>query len=98
MTFTVKEQKEHRPSFINKCRQKTGSVACHADFIGKRLDEPVAVYTKLKEPTRNSQKKSRRSKTRSTATAKTTARANATKPEALVAWKRTRTTISGLGH
>jgi hypothetical protein len=39
MTFTDKEQKE--------CRQMTWSAACHADFIGKSLDELLADYTKL---------------------------------------------------
>jgi hypothetical protein len=47
MTFTDKEQKEYRASFINECRQMAWSAACHADFIGKSLDELLADYTKL---------------------------------------------------
>jgi hypothetical protein len=49
MTFTKPEQKKHRAAFIEECRQKAWSAACHADWISKSLDELMAHYQKLKE-------------------------------------------------
>jgi hypothetical protein len=48
-TFTDKQQKEHREAFIEDCRQKAWSAACHADFVSKSLDEVLAGYEKLKK-------------------------------------------------
>ena len=47
MTFTVKQQKDHREAFINECRQKAWGAACHADWVSKGLDAVAAEYTKL---------------------------------------------------
>jgi chromosome segregation ATPase len=49
MTFTDKEQKEHRAVFIQECRQKAWGALCHAELISKGLDELMADYTKLQE-------------------------------------------------
>jgi DNA anti-recombination protein RmuC len=47
MTFTEKQQKEHRVYFINECRQKAWGAACHADWISKSVDKLLAHYQKL---------------------------------------------------
>jgi len=46
-TFTDKQQKAHRAAFIEECRQKAWSAACHADWISKGLDNVMAEYEKL---------------------------------------------------
>jgi hypothetical protein len=48
MTFTDKQQKEHRAAFIEECRQKAWGAACHAEWIGKQLDDLTAEYQKIK--------------------------------------------------
>jgi chromosome segregation ATPase len=48
VTFTSRQQKEHRQTFIDDCRQKAWGAACHADWIGKQLDTLVEDYGKLK--------------------------------------------------
>lgn len=48
MIFTAEEQQEHRAAFIRECRQKAWGAACHADFIGKQLDDLTAEYAKAK--------------------------------------------------
>jgi chromosome segregation ATPase len=52
MTFTEKQQKDHRAAFIEECRQKAWGAACHADWISKSIDELLARYTKLQEEDR----------------------------------------------
>jgi predicted nucleic acid-binding Zn-ribbon protein len=47
MTFTEKQQKEHRETFIHECRQKAWGALCHADWVSKGLDTVMAEYTKL---------------------------------------------------
>jgi hypothetical protein len=47
MTFTEKQQKEHREAFIKECRQKAWSAACHSAWISKNIDELLAHYQKL---------------------------------------------------
>ncbi len=47
MTFTKAQQDKHRKSFIEDCRQKAWSSACHAGWISKSLDELLATYQKL---------------------------------------------------
>jgi|GEM_PF-6837850 len=47
MTFTQKQQVDHRVAFIQECRQKAWGARCHADWVGKELDEVLAVYQKL---------------------------------------------------
>jgi hypothetical protein len=49
VTFTDDQQKEHREAFIEDCRQKAWSAACHADFVSKSLDDVLAHYEKLKK-------------------------------------------------
>jgi len=49
MTFTEKQQKEHRAAFITECRQKAWGAACNAEWIGKQMDELMAQYTKMQE-------------------------------------------------
>jgi chromosome segregation ATPase len=49
MTFTAKQQKEHREEFIKECRQKAWSAACHANWIGDQLDKLIEDYAKLKK-------------------------------------------------
>ncbi len=48
MPFTPIQQDKHRKTFIEECRQKAWGVACHAEWIGKQLDEGMAQYQKLK--------------------------------------------------
>jgi hypothetical protein len=52
MTFTDTQQKQHRKAFIEECRQKAWSAACHADFISKGIDDLMAHYQKLQEEDR----------------------------------------------
>jgi hypothetical protein len=47
MTFTDKQQKEHRKAFIHECRQKAWGVLCHAEWISKNLDDLLALYQKF---------------------------------------------------
>lgn len=47
MTFTKPQQKARRKAFIEECRQKAWSCACHADWISKSIDEVLAHYQKL---------------------------------------------------
>jgi hypothetical protein len=49
VTFTPEQQEKHRRAFIDECRQKAWSAACHTDFIAKSLDELLADYAKMKE-------------------------------------------------
>jgi hypothetical protein len=49
MTFTEKQQKEHREDFIAQCRQKAWDAACNADFISKNIDQLLADYRKLQD-------------------------------------------------
>ena len=49
MTFTELEQNNHRKIFIDECRQKAWSAACHAEWIYKQLDTLLADFTKLQE-------------------------------------------------
>jgi hypothetical protein len=49
MTFTDKQQKDHRDAFIKECRQKAWGAACHSDWISKSIDELMASYTKMQE-------------------------------------------------
>jgi chromosome segregation ATPase len=49
MTFDDKQQKENRQAFIDECRQKAWGAACHADWIGKSVDQLLADYKKLQE-------------------------------------------------
>lgn len=53
MTFTEKQQKEHREKFINECRQKAWGASCHADWVSKGLDTIVAFYQKLSDEDRD---------------------------------------------
>jgi hypothetical protein len=48
MTFKDSEQHTHRNIFIQECRQKAWSAACHADWISKGLDKVLGEYGKLK--------------------------------------------------
>jgi hypothetical protein len=48
VTFTSEQQKNHRKAFIDDCRQKAWSAACHADWIGAQLDNLIKDYEKLK--------------------------------------------------
>ena len=48
MTFTDDQQAQHRETFIEECRQKAWGAACHADWIGKQLDDIASQYEKLK--------------------------------------------------
>lgn len=52
MIFTEKQQKEHRETFINECRQKAWGASCHADWVSKGLDTVMAEYTKLQDEDR----------------------------------------------
>ena len=52
MTFTDKQQKDHRAAFIHESRQKAWGAACNADWIAKSLDELMAQYKKLQEDDR----------------------------------------------
>ena len=52
MTFTEKQQKEHRQAFIHECRQKAWGAACHADWVSKGLDAVMANYQKLQDDDR----------------------------------------------
>jgi argininosuccinate lyase len=47
-TFTQKQKQDHRAAFINDCRQKAWSAACHANWIGNQLDKLIEDYAKLK--------------------------------------------------
>jgi hypothetical protein len=47
MTFTDKQQKEHRETFIQECRQKAWGALCHAEWISKNLDDLLALYQKF---------------------------------------------------
>src|ERR1700722_18300717 len=49
MTFTTAQQKKHRTAFIEDCRQKAWSAACHADWISKGIDEMLVDYRKFQE-------------------------------------------------
>jgi hypothetical protein len=51
-TFTEAQQKAHRKSFIEECRQKAWGAACHADWISKGIDRLLATYQKLQEEDR----------------------------------------------
>jgi hypothetical protein len=44
MTFTEKQQTEHREAFIHECRQKAWGALCHAEWISKNLDDLLALY------------------------------------------------------
>jgi hypothetical protein len=48
-TFTSEQQEKHRKDFIDDCRQKAWSAACHAEFVAKGLDDVLAHYEKLKK-------------------------------------------------
>ncbi|HEX3861281.1 MAG TPA: OmpH family outer membrane protein [Stellaceae bacterium] len=48
MTFTPIQQDKHRKTFIEDCYQKAWGAACHAEWIGKQLDDLTAQYQKLK--------------------------------------------------
>src|SRR5208337_5319173 len=52
ITFSAADQKKHRHTFIEECRQKAWGAACHAEWISKGLDRVVAHYTKLQEEDR----------------------------------------------
>jgi len=39
ITFTKAEQTKHRHAFIEECRQKAWSAACHAEWISKNMDD-----------------------------------------------------------
>jgi SMC interacting uncharacterized protein involved in chromosome segregation len=47
MTFTEAQEKSHRKSFIEECRQKAWGASCHADWISKGIDDLLAHYQKL---------------------------------------------------
>lgn len=49
MTYSEAQQNFHRKAFIDECRQKAWATACHADWIGKNLDELLGRYTKMQE-------------------------------------------------
>ena len=49
MTFSEEQQQRARDLFIEQCRQKAWGAACNADWIGKRHDELLAQYEKLKK-------------------------------------------------
>jgi regulator of replication initiation timing len=48
-TFTEAQQTEHRGSFIRECRQKAWGAACHAEWIGKQMDDLMEQYRKLSD-------------------------------------------------
>jgi uncharacterized protein YlxW (UPF0749 family) len=48
MTFTERQQEQHRQAFIDECRQKAWAAACHAEWISTQLDKLIADYGKLK--------------------------------------------------
>lgn len=48
-TFTDKQQKKHRETFIEQCRQKAWGAACHADWLGSQLDKLIEDYAKFKK-------------------------------------------------
>jgi hypothetical protein len=50
--FTDKQQKTHREAFIEECRQKAWSAACHADWVSTEIDRVLAHYQKLQEEDR----------------------------------------------
>jgi len=52
MTFTEKQQKEHRAGFIAECRQKAWGAACHMDWVSKSIDQLLAHYKKLQDEDR----------------------------------------------
>jgi uncharacterized protein YlxW (UPF0749 family) len=52
MTFTTAQQTKQRKAFIEECRQKAWSAACHADWISKSIDALLANYRKLQEEER----------------------------------------------
>lgn len=52
MPFTDSEQQEHRAAFVRECRQKAWGAACHAEWIGKQLDDLTARYQQLQEEDR----------------------------------------------
>jgi hypothetical protein len=47
VTFTSRQQKEHRQTFIDDCRQKAWGAACNADYVGVQHDRLMADYEKL---------------------------------------------------
>src|SRR5260221_498127 len=49
MTFTPDQQTDHRDAFIRECRQKAWGAACHAEWIGKQMDDLMAQYRKLSD-------------------------------------------------
>jgi hypothetical protein len=63
MTFTDKQQKEHRETFIHECRQKAWSALCHAEWISKTSTtcSPSIKNSKRKTPTRGPDQGSRNS-------------------------------------
>jgi chromosome segregation ATPase len=52
MTFTKKQQKDHREAFIHECRQKAWGAACHADWISNGLDTVMAEFQRLQDDDR----------------------------------------------
>jgi hypothetical protein len=55
MTFTEKQQKEHREAFIHECRQKTWGARCHAEWMEKGLDSVMAMYQDLQKQDRRAE-------------------------------------------
>src|SRR6266702_5844648 len=49
MTFTDVQQAHHRQAFIEECRQKAWGATCHAEWIGKQLDDLMTQYRKLSD-------------------------------------------------
>jgi paraquat-inducible protein B len=47
VTFTEKQQKDHRTEFIRDCYQKAWGAACNADWIAGRLDKLLEEFEKL---------------------------------------------------
>lgn len=47
-TFTDKQQKAHRATFIEDCRQKAWGASCNADYISQHIDKLMGEYEKLK--------------------------------------------------
>jgi hypothetical protein len=49
MIFTDKQQKAHRATFIEECRQKAWGCACHANWISKGVEGLLVEYRRLQE-------------------------------------------------
>jgi chromosome segregation ATPase len=48
-TFTDDQQKQHRKTFIDDCKQKAWGSACHAEWIAGQLEALTTDYTKLSQ-------------------------------------------------